>query len=160
MPRTTIERTLMKTTTEFQDRFEFPEPPDRALPAGREQAVVFDRRAPAANDADGGSADAAIVAIVRTKPGAHELHRAALAWRSYTLGEILAAMAMATADLVREMRARRARRRQARAVRTALAELDDLALDRSEIGSVAAEVTGAAERTRRLAVLTCGGLAR
>ena len=162
MPRTTNERTLMKTTTEFQDRFEFPEPPDRVLPASREQAVVFDRRAPAANDADGASSDAAIEAIVRTKPGAHELHRAALAWRSYTLGEILAAMATATADLVREMRARSARRREARTVRAALAELDDralrdLGLDRSEIGSVAAEVTGAAERTRRLAVLTWSG---
>lgn len=165
MPRTTIERTLMKTTTEFQDRFEFSEPPDRGQPASRGQAVLFDRRAPAANDADGASSDAAIEAIVRTKPGAHELHRAASAWQSYTLGEILAAMAMATADLVREMRARHARRRQARAVRTALAELDDralrdLGLDRSEIGSVAAEVTGAAERTRRLAVLTWSGLAR
>jgi uncharacterized protein YjiS (DUF1127 family) len=71
-------------------------------------------------------------------------------------------MAMALVDLVREMYDRSARRRQARAVRAAFGELDahtlrDLGLDRSEIGSLAAEVTGEAERTRRLTVLTWSG---
>ncbi len=152
----------MKTTTEIQDRFAFHEPPERTLPATREHAVVFDRRGPAANDAGNASPDAAIEAIVRTKPGARELHEAARAWRSYALGEILAAMASAVVDLGRDLHARGARRRQARAVRAAFGELDahtlrDLGLDRSEIGSLAAEVTGDAERTRRLAVLTWSG---
>jgi len=152
----------MKTTTGFQYPFEFPEPPERALPASREQAVVFDPRGPAANDAGSAGSDAAIEAIVRTKPGARELHDAGRARRSYALGEILAAMATAVADLARDMYARNVRRRQARAVRAAFGELDahtlrDLGLDRSEIGSLAAEVTGGAERTRRLAVLTWSG---
>ena len=69
------------------------------------------------------------------------------------LGEIIAAAIGTVVAIARRMRARYRRQREARAVRDALHSLDDHALrdlgfHRSEIGSIAAEMTGTAERTR------------
>ena len=157
-PRTN-EATAMQTNTELLDPLEALEP-SRGQLTHRERPIVFPRPGPAANDVD--AANLALDAIARSKPGAWELHQAARAWRSYALGEILAAMAMAVAALIREAYAAHVRRREAKAIRTALGELDDrmlrdLGLDRSEIGSVAAEMTGDAERTRMLSALTRNG---
>ena len=83
----------------------------------------------------------------------HEIHRAARIHRARFLGRIFASAIGAAIEIVREANARRRRRRQANAIRDALHELDDrtlhdLGFDRSEIASVAAEATDAAERTR------------
>lgn len=83
----------------------------------------------------------------------HEIHRAAHIHRARFLGRIFASAIRAAVDIVRDANARRRRRRQANAIRDALHELDDrtlhdLGFDRSEIASVAAEATDAAERTR------------
>jgi uncharacterized protein YjiS (DUF1127 family) len=80
-------------------------------------------------------------------------HRAARAHRSFTLGEIIAAAIQAAGAIARRTYTRYRQRRQARAIYEALHQLNDhtlrdLGLDRSEITSVAAEVTGEAERTR------------
>jgi uncharacterized protein YjiS (DUF1127 family) len=129
--------------------------PDRLT--HRELPIVFERREPAANDAD--AARAALDSIVRSKPVAWHLHQATRAHRSHAMGEIFAATARAVAAMLRDAYAGYVRRREAKAVRLALGELDDrtlrdLGLDRSEIGSVAAEVAGGAERTRILSALT------
>ena len=83
----------------------------------------------------------------------HEIHRVAGIHRARFLGRIFASAIRAAVDIVREANARRRRRWQANAIRDALHELDDrtlhdLGFDRSEIASVAAEATDAAERTR------------
>lgn len=82
-----------------------------------------------------------------------EIYRAARVRRARFIGEAVASAIRAVLSAVREANTRRRRRRQANAIRDALYELDDLTLrdlgfHRSEIASVAAEVTGAAERTR------------
>ena len=82
-----------------------------------------------------------------------EFHRAARIRRARFIGEAVASAIRMALAAVREANTRRRRRRQANAIRDALYELDDLTLrdlgfHRSEIASVAAEVTGAAERTR------------
>jgi uncharacterized protein YjiS (DUF1127 family) len=76
---------------------------------------------------------------------------AAAGWRSLVLAA--AAGARALLDTTHVWHARIAQRRRERAVRVALGTLDtrtlrDLGLDRSEIGSVAAESAGRAEATR------------
>jgi uncharacterized protein YjiS (DUF1127 family) len=87
------------------------------------------------------------------RPTSYQLHQAARADRSFTLGEIIVAVIQAAGAIARRAYARHRRRRQARAIYNALHQLDDrtlrdLGFDRSEIRSVAAEVTGEAERTR------------
>jgi uncharacterized protein YjiS (DUF1127 family) len=78
---------------------------------------------------------------------------AAIRDRSFTLGEIIVAAIQAAGAIVLRARARHRERRLARATCDALRQLDDhtlrdLGFDRSEIMSVAAEITGAAECTR------------
>ena len=87
------------------------------------------------------------------------LHRAARARRSVLIGEFIVAAIRAAGTIVRRAYASHRQRRQARHAYDALRQLDDhmlrdLGFDRSEIASVAAEVTGAAERTRVRALLT------
>ncbi len=80
-----------------------------------------------------------------------------LAYRP-SVGEILAAAVRATRAIARQVHARYRQRRHAQATYDALRRLDDhmlrdLGFDRSEMTSVAAEVTGEAERTRTRVLL-------
>jgi uncharacterized protein YjiS (DUF1127 family) len=86
-------------------------------------------------------------------PTSYELHHAARANRSLILGDVIVATIRAVGAIARRAHARHRQHRQARATYDALRQLDDRALrdlgfDRSEITSVAAEVTGETECTR------------
>ena len=79
------------------------------------------------------------------------------------LGESAVTVLRAAGGLARRAYARYRQRREARNIRDVLRGLDDrmlrdLGLDRSEIASVAAEVTGEAEYTRVRAQLSSHGL--
>ena len=92
----------------------------------------------------------------------HELRRAALAHRSFALGEIVVAAFRAAGAMARRAYVRYRQHRRTRAVYDTLRELDghtlrDLGFDRSEIRSVAAELTGEAERTRVRVLLSSYG---
>ena len=83
----------------------------------------------------------------------YELYLAARAYRSYALGQIIAAVFGAIGAALRQAYRRYQKRREAAATYDALQQLDDRALndlgfDRSELGSVAAELADGAERTR------------
>jgi uncharacterized protein YjiS (DUF1127 family) len=98
---------------------------------------------------DGASTDTASFA----RPTSYQLHQAARAHRSFILGEIIVAAIRAAGAIARRAHARHRQRRQARATYAALQQLDDrslrdLGFDRSEIRSVAAELTGEAEYSR------------
>src|SRR5262245_5253665 len=153
------------------------------LPRG-DARVVFLHRGPAGNDAelidrarrdrgvepplwtslppDSLAAEDYLEMVSATKPGATEMHQVARAYRSYAFGEITVAVVTTMIEGLLEMLARWQQYRQAREIRLALAELDDrtlhdLGLYRGEIGSVAAEMTGTAERTRVLSTLARNG---
>ena len=85
--------------------------------------------------------------------GLCELDRAAKANCSLVLGSLVIQTIHAGSAIVRQAIARYRQRQQARNLRVALRQLDDrilrdLGINRSEIRSVAAELTGQAERTR------------
>ena len=87
------------------------------------------------------------------------LHQAARAYRSFTLGEIIVVVIQAVGAIARRAYARHRQRRQAKVTYDALCQLDDrtlrdLGFRRSEMRSVAAEVTGEAEYTRVRALPT------
>jgi uncharacterized protein YjiS (DUF1127 family) len=93
----------------------------------------------------------------------YEMHHAARAHRSFTLGEIIVAVIQAAGAIARRAHARHRQRRQAWDLYDALQQLDDhtlrdLGFERSEIRSVAAEVTGEAEYARVRALLTSHSL--
>ena len=97
------------------------------------------------------------------RPTSYEMHRAARAHRSFTLGTIIVAVIQAAGAIARRAHARHRQRRQAWDLYDALQQLDnhtlrDLGFDRSEIRLVAAEVTGEAEYTRVRALLTSHSL--
>ena len=97
------------------------------------------------------------------RPTSDELQGAARANRLQMLGEIIIAVLRAARAIARQMYARRRQRQEARATCDALRGLDDrmlrdLGLDRSEITSIAAEVTGEAEHTRVRVLLASHGL--
>jgi uncharacterized protein YjiS (DUF1127 family) len=80
-------------------------------------------------------------------------YHAARAHRSFTLGGIIVTVIQVAGAFARRALAHHRQRRQAVAIYDALRQLDDhtlrdLGFDRSEIRSVAAEVTGEAECTR------------
>jgi uncharacterized protein YjiS (DUF1127 family) len=110
-----------------------------------EEIDAWARHALAAN----GFGDAAIDA----RPSSVALHRAARAHRSYLLGSLIGAAFAATAKAGRHALKLYRRRRDAQATREALQRLDDRALrdlgfTRDEIGSIASELSGAAEASR------------
>jgi uncharacterized protein YjiS (DUF1127 family) len=91
------------------------------------------------------------------RPTSYDLHRTARAYRSFILGAFIVAAIHAVGAIARRAYARQRQRRQATAIHDALHRLDDRALrdiglDRSEIRSVAMEVTGEAEHTRVRAI--------
>ena len=118
--------------------------------------AVFGVHALAAN----GFGDAATTETASSaRPSSYQLHQAARAHRSFTLGEIIVAAIQAAGAIARRAHARHRQRRQARVAYDLLRQLDDrtlrdLGFDRSEIASVAAELTGEAEYTRVRALLT------
>ncbi|TMH65261.1 MAG: DUF1127 domain-containing protein [Betaproteobacteria bacterium] len=92
------------------------------------------------------------------QPTGREMYQVIRARRSFTLRKIIFAAIQAAREIVRRAHARHRQRQEAKAVHDTLWDLDDrtlrdLGFDRSEITSVAAEVTGAAERTRVRALL-------
>jgi len=172
---TTVRKSTDVPETTVADRT-----PASATPCG-DARVVYLHRGPAGNDAEHAPRhreiepwlwtslpphsfgdQAYLDMVARTKPDAREMHRAARAYRSYTFGEVTVAVVTAMVDGMVEMLARWQRYRQARQIRLALGELDDrtlrdLGLYRGEIGSVAAEMSGNAERTRMLSTLARNG---
>ena len=105
----------------------------------------------------GGDAEAGAPAA-SSPPSSYEVQRAARIDRAFTLAEILAGMVWAVGAFARRAYARYRQRREASAFYDALRRLDDhtlrdLGFDRSDIGSVVAEATGAAEHTRLRVVL-------
>jgi uncharacterized protein YjiS (DUF1127 family) len=99
------------------------------------------------------------------RPTSYRLHQAARAHRSLILGDIIVAAIQAAGAIARRAHARHRQRRQARAIYDALHQLDnrtlrDLGFDRSEITSVAAEVTGETECTRVRALQVSYGLSK
>ncbi len=116
-------------------------------------ALSRDDVEPSAPPAATGRRDAATVdSASAATPGTHPPHQAALPRRSFMLGDIVAAIHHA-GTVARRIYARHTQRGEARAVYNVLSELDDrtlrdLGFDRSEIRSVAAELTGEAEQTR------------
>lgn len=118
-------------------------------------AEAWARHALAANGfGDGaGRYDGAIADAGSARPTRYELYHAARAYRSFTLGEIVAAVMQAVAAFARRALALYAQHQRARSLYDALSQLDDrtlrdLGFDRSEIRSVVAELAGKAERTR------------
>jgi uncharacterized protein YjiS (DUF1127 family) len=96
-------------------------------------------------------------------PSSYEMYHAARAHRSFILGGIIVAAIRAAGAIARRVLARHRQRRQARAIYDVLRQLDDrmlrdLGFDRSEITSVAAEITGEAEYARVRALPTSHGL--
>jgi len=86
-------------------------------------------------------------------PGSYELHRAARAHRSLMLGSIIVAAVQAVVAIARRAYVRQRQRHRASATYDVLRRLDDrmlrdMGIDRSEIGSVAAEMSGIAQPTR------------
>jgi len=143
----------------------------RAVITSSDNAIVILRRGSAGNDAtyedpaisdteawarhalaangfgDGAEVgDDAIPDAASARPPDYELYHAARAHCSFTLGEIIVALMQALAAFARQSLARHRQRRRARSTYDALRQLDDrtlrdLGFDRSEITSVAAEVT-------------------
>ena len=147
--------------------------------------LVFLRREPAGNDPDcedpavsGDHAEqwdwrafaphasgdvAATDSASSARPASYEMYHAARAHRSFILGGIIVAAIRAAGASARRVLARHRQRRQARAIYDVLRQLDDrmlrdLGFDRSEMTSVAAEITGEAEYTRVRALPTSHGL--
>lgn len=113
------------------------------------------RHALAANGFGDGAevGDDAIPDAASARPTNYALYHAARTHRSFTLREIIVALMQALAAFARQSLARHRQRRRARSTYDALRQLDDrtlrdLGFDRSEIRSVAAEITRAVERSR------------
>jgi len=90
------------------------------------------------------------------------LYQAARAHRSLIIGELIVAAIRGAGAIARLAHARHVQRRQAKAVHDALRRLGDhtlrdLGFERSELTSVASEVTGTAEQTRVRALMTTYG---
>jgi uncharacterized protein YjiS (DUF1127 family) len=109
-----------------------------------------------------GFGDAAFARTVPERLIATQLEAAARTERSRLVGKLAAMAWRAVASRLKLMAARAQQRRQARATYLALRDLDartlrDIGFDRSEILSVAAEFSGAADATRARVVLDLRG---
>jgi uncharacterized protein YjiS (DUF1127 family) len=118
-----------------------------------------ERRAQCARAANGLGDVATIDKAISARQTSHTPDQAATALRSFTLGEIIVVVLQAAGAIARRAHARHKQRREARAIYDALRQLDDrtlhdLGFDRSEMTSVAAEVTGEADCARVRALLT------
>lgn len=96
------------------------------------------------------------------RPTGCELQQAGRANRSFMLAQVIVAVLHWAGAIAHRAYIRRRQRREAMAIGDALRGLDDrmlrdLGLDRSEIMSVAAEMTGGAEHTRVRALLSSHG---
>jgi uncharacterized protein YjiS (DUF1127 family) len=116
-------------------------------------------RTPQARAASAFTDDAVIDAASSARPSNYQLYRAARANRSFMLGETIVAAFHSAGAIARRAYAHHRQRRQARDVYDALRQLDDrmlrdLGFDRSEITSVAAEMTREAEYTRMRVLMT------
>jgi len=83
----------------------------------------------------------------------YRIYMAARTNRAFVLGELAAVAVQIVADFVRSMAERYRRWRREAAVRDVLYQLDDrtlhdLGIDRSEVASIAAEVSGTSELSR------------
>ncbi len=110
-------------------------------------------RAPHALAANGYGDLAITDTAASARPTSYELYHAARAHHAFVLAGIIVAAIRAAAAIACRAYVRHRQHRQASAFYDALCQLDDrtlrdLGFHRSEIGSVAAELTGAAEYTR------------
>jgi uncharacterized protein YjiS (DUF1127 family) len=144
----------------------FDEDAPRETFGGGKAPVFFPRYGPARNDpvsSDHARVDGVALTLrppvtdnLAATPTAREFDHATHAYRSYSLAEIIGALAEATVELFRGARNRWRQRRQARSTRVALAALDDrllrdIGLHRSEIDSLEANGTASRRLTRRAA---------
>jgi uncharacterized protein YjiS (DUF1127 family) len=124
--------------------------------AGEDSAISEDDAEPWARHAfaANGFGDVAITDTPPVaRPTSYEMYHAARSHRSFAVGEIIIAAIQAVGAIARRAYARLVQRRQARDIHNALHQLNDstlrdLGFDRSEISSLAVEVTGEAECTR------------
>ena len=131
---------------------------DRLYGAASGTSEVIDawaRRAALAS----GFGDAPVTGTSVERFSSHELALAARAAAHAGIGEILAALAQGFASQMRSVIASWKRARDARATRRALEQLDsrtlrDIGFERSEVASVAAELTGGAPVTRIRTLMT------
>ena len=155
----------MRKSTELESLAVLEEVAPRGVITCGDTPVVILRRGSAGNDAtceDPATPTDDIEAWARHALAANGLHQVALTRRSLLLGDLIVAAFRAAIALARRAYARHGQRRRARATYDALRQLDDrmlhdLGFDRSEMTSVASEVTGEAERTRVHALLTSHG---
>ncbi len=126
--------------------------------------VLSDHAAPTARShlAPKSAAAATDIGEPNRYPVSYALHRAARAQHGRLWGRIFSSASRAIADVVRRVVAQRRQRERADAIYSTLHALDartlrDLGLHRSEIGSVAAELTAQADSTRRQSVTALDG---
>ena len=109
--------------------------------------------------ADGIGTAATIDTTSCTRPSSYVLYHAARAHRGFILGQHIVAAIKAACAIARRAYVRYRQHQKTKATRDVLGQLDnrtlrDLGFDRSEIGSIAAELTGEAEYTRVRALPT------
>jgi uncharacterized protein YjiS (DUF1127 family) len=177
----------MRTSTNLDTLIPLEEDTPRGVITCRDAAIVILRRGPAVDDAIRGGAvstkdeveswaqhalatngfgDVATADMASSaQPTSYRLHQDARVHSSLTLGDIIVAAIHTVGAIARRAYARYRQRRQARATYDILRRLDDrtlrdLGFDRSEIRSVAAELTGEVEYTHVRALQTFYNLPR
>jgi uncharacterized protein YjiS (DUF1127 family) len=177
----------MRTSTNLDRMIHLEEDAPRGVITCRDAAIVVLRRGPAVDDATRGGAavtkdeieswarhalatngfgDVANADVASSaRPTSYRLNQDARVHRSHTLGDIIAAAIRTVDAIARRAYARYRQRRQGRATYETLRQLDDrtlrdLGFDRSEIRSVAAQLTGEAEYTHVRALQTLYNLPR
>lgn len=171
----------MRTSTNLDTLIPLEEDAPRGVVTCRDAAILILRRGPAVGDATGGGVvsapdeveswaqhalarngfgDGATTDVASfAQPTSYRLHQDARVHSWLTLGDIVVATIHTVGAIARRAYARYRQRRQARVTYDILRRLDDrtlrdLGFDRSEIRSVAAELTGEAEYTRVRALQT------